>query len=481
MLLRHSALYMSANVAAAVIGFVGVVTLTRLVTPAAYGIFVIVTSLGGVLATISFTWLRHAILRFQSGPSADIRLSALAGYGITMMLYPVALLLLLFVFKVPFGKAMVAILFAAAIALFELGQEILRAQQRVSVYVAGSLIRSGLSLTLCLTAVLAGGDGLALGLAMVSGYVLAALLLAPKIWQRPSQGARWETLVTLARYGLPITVSGLFVALTLALDRFALFYLVGTEAAGVYGATAEFVRQCAILPTVSVSLAIAPLAVATLDRNDRVATTRHLADGAELLLAVMLPAAVGLSIAAPQVAGTILGPEYRAGATQLIPWLAFAFTAHMLSQQYVQLSFALANQPQKYIWHTSSIFLVNLALMLPMITWFGIWGAALAFLMSEVSGVIIGIWMARKTYALPPIGWQVMQISGAVAAMAVVALAMRQWIDRTDVIGLAVVVLSGGLAYVTAAVSLNVVGSRPHLMRMLRLVFPVGPARPPQA
>jgi O-antigen/teichoic acid export membrane protein len=388
---------------------------------------------------------------------------------------------MLLIFQVPIAKALVAVLFAASIAFFELGQEILRAQQRVQIYVSGSLTRSGLSLTLCLAAVLAGGGGLALGLAMVTGYVVAALLLAPKIWQRPRQAARWETLVTLARYGLPITVSGLFVALTLVLDRFALFYLIGTEAAGVYGATAEFVRQCAILPAVSASLAIAPLAVATLDKNDGVATTRHLAEGAELLLAVMIPAAVGLAIAAPQVAGTILGPEYRSAATGLIPFLAFAFMAHMISQQYVQLSFALANQPQKYIWHTGSIFLINLVLMLPLIGWFGIAGAASAFLLSESSGVIIGLWMARRTYALPPIGWPLLRIAGAATVMAIVVFAMRQWLERTDVVGLAAIVLTGGVAYVAAALALNVVRSRQHVLTLLHLTFKAGPSRPPQA
>jgi O-antigen/teichoic acid export membrane protein len=480
-LLRQSALYMVANAVAAVIGFASVMALTRLVAPSDYGVFVVATSLGTVLATVSFTWLRHAILRFQSGPDADVRLSALAGYGLTVSLYPLALAVLFYVFHVPLAKAVVALLFAAGMSFFELGQEILRARQRVENYVASTLIRSAVSLLCCLVAIVSGGSGLTLALAMVAGYAVSALVMAPRIWQRPRQGPRFETLVTLARYGMPITLSGLFVALTLALDRFALFYVLGTEAAGIYGATAEFVRQCAILPAVSASLAIAPLAVATWDRQDGAATTRHLADGCELLLAVMLPAAVGLAIAAPQLAGTIIGPAYRETAATLIPILAFAFLAHVVSQQYIQLSFGLANQPQRYIWHTVSIFLINLVLMLPLIKLFGIRGAALSFLLSEAAGVVIGLWMARTAYALPALGGRILRIAVAVVAMAAAALLARQLVDRTDILGLGAVVLAGSLAYGIAAVGMDVAGTRHQALAAVPMLRRWRPASPPKA
>jgi O-antigen/teichoic acid export membrane protein len=470
MFLRQSALYTIANVAAALLGFGSVIALTRLVAPSDYGVFVVIMSLGTVLATVTFTWLRHAILRFQSGPDADIRMAALAGYGLTVLLYPAVLLAMLHLFHVPWAQAVIAMMFAAAMALFDLGQEVLRAQQRVKVYVIGSLTRSAASLICCLTAVAFSGSGLTLGLALVSGFVVATLVSSRSVWQRPRKPADIATLMMLARYGLPITVSGLFVALTLALDRFAVFYLVGTDAAGIYGATAEFVRQCAILPAVSACLAIAPLAVATLDRKDATATTQHLADGCELLLAVTLPAAVGLAIAAPQVAGTVFGPEYRGLAAELIPLLAFGFMAHMVSQQYVQLSFSLANRPGQYIWHTGIIFLINFVLMLPLIKLFGVKGAALSLVLSEIAGVIIGLRMARDCYPLPDISVRLVRICAAVAVMAVAAWAMRGWIARTDVLGLVAVVLTGGFAYSISVCVLNVVGARLHALAALKVV-----------
>ena len=467
MLLRQSALYMAANLAAAVIGFTSVMVLTRLVAPADYGVFVVAVGIGNVCATLLFTWLRHAILRFQSQPGADVRLSALTGYGLTLLAYPVALGVLLAVFQVPLEKAAAAVAFAGAIALFELGQEVQRARQQVRGYVLCAVLRSGLSLALCLGAVLLGGGGLSLVVAMAAGYAIAAVLQAPRIWAAPRVPADRATLLRLARYGIPITASGGFVALTVTLDRFALFGLLGPDAVGVYGATADFVRMCAILPAVSASLAIAPLAVSALDRNDGADTARHLGDGLELLVAVMLPAVAGLAIAAPQVAGVILGPEYRQAAIGIIPIFACAIFAHTLSQQYVQLSFGLADKPHFYIVHTGLSFVVNLALMWPLIRLFGLNGAALSFLLAELAGVGIGLWMSRVAFALPLVPRRLARVVAAVGVMALVTLVVRTLVDRTDAVGLAAVLVAGATSYVLAALAFDVVGARRHLAKAL--------------
>lgn len=465
MLLRQSALYLLANGLAAAIGFLSVIVLTRHVAPTEYGVFIVAMSVGTVLSTCFFTWQRHAVLRFQSEKEADVRLSLLAGYALTLALHPIALVLLVVLFRMPMQKALAAVLLAAAGAFFELGQEILRAQQRVPMYVRGAIVRSLASLCLCLGAVWLDLGGIGLVGAVVISYVVSAAISAPSIWQKPRAPFSGPTLKRLATYGLPITFSGAFVALTLALDRFALYALIGTEAVGIYGATAEFVRQCAIMPAISASLALAPLAVSQLQTEDGAATTRHLADGAEILIAVMLPAAVGLAIAAPQVAGTILGTDYRATAAILIPFLAFAFFFHSVSQQFVQLSFGLAEKPYLYIRHTASIFFINLALMLPLVMTFGIVGAAVSLLISEIAGVVIGFLMARAAFPLPRIDGRLLRIAASVGVMALVCLITQWLVDRTDAIGLIILVGAGALSYVAAAVAFNVVRLRPLAVR----------------
>jgi O-antigen/teichoic acid export membrane protein len=477
MLFRQSAVYMVANIAAALIGFASVMTLTRLVQPADYGIYVVVVSIGSIVMTLSFTWLRQSILRFQAEPGVDIRLSALAGYVLTVACYPVALLVAMALFHLPFKTAAAAVLFAAALAFFELGQELQRARQHVRGHAIAAIARSASSFALCLAAMWFGGDGFWLVAALIGGYAIAALVSAPAIWRRPIKPFDAATLGQIARYGLPITLSGLFVAATLTLDRLALASVLGTEAAGIYGATADFVRQCAILPAVSASMAIAPLAVSRLAGASNNATSNDqvlhgLADGGELLLAVMLPTVTGLSIIAPQIAEVMLGPAYRIAAVGLIPIVAVGCLAHIISQQYVQLSYSLARRPGLFVIHTGLIFAINAALMLPLIRRFGLQGAAWSFLISEVSGVLIGLLLARNAYRLPLIPGRLLRICAATAAMAGVTLSLQHLMGRADFTALLVLIFAGGATYVLAALALDVVHCRRVVpMLQVRQVF----------
>lgn len=459
---------MIANLLAAGIGFASVMLLTRLVEPAQYGIYVIAVSLATVISSLGFTWLRHAIMRFQSEPAADVRLAALAGYFLTLAVFPLALAVLTRLFGVSLNVALAALAFAATMMLFELGQELLRARQKVKAQALAGVSRSILSLALAVAWVLAGFGGLGLAAAVTMSYLVIAVASGPVIWRAPLKPFDRDTLGILARYGLPITLSGMFVGLTLNLDRLVLAWMLGAETAGIYGAIADFVRQCAILPAISASMSIAPIAVAALADDRGEAVKDGLRDGVELLLAVLLPTVVGLAIAAPEVAAIILGPSYRAAAPTLIPIVAFAFTAHMISQQYIQLSFSLAKKPGYFIIHTGLILAVNLTLMAPLVRLWGIHGAALSLFIAESTGVLAGYLIARKVFPLP-IGIQrLSRVAGSVVIMAVATWLVRQIVAGSESTRLIAIVGTGILSYVAAAYWFDVVRIRALVADIMR-------------
>lgn len=459
-LFRQSAAYMVANLLAATIGFASVMALTRLVEPAEYGVYVVVAGIGTVLSTVGFTWLRHAVMRFQSDPTADVRMSVLAGYAITLFVFPVVFAVLVLVFGVSARTSALALAFAAAIMLYELGQELLRARQHVKVQSFASVSRAGLALLFSLAAIAAGFGGIGIVGGMIAGYVSVAVASSPSVWAGPRKPFDSKTLLALASYGLPITLSGLFVGANLSVDRLVLAAMHGAETAGIYGAIADFVRQCAILPAISASMAIAPIAVAALAENKSGTVVDGLRDGVELLLAVLLPTVVGLAIAAPEVSAVILGPAYRATAVTLIPIVGCAFMAHMISQQYVQLSFTLANRPGYFILHTGLIFAINLALIVPLVRQFGPHGAGLSLLVSEAAGVVIGYLFARRVFPLPLGVRRLSRVAGSVLFMSGVALLARQLPIASDVLRLVTVVAAGVVSYVAAAYAFDVVRIR---------------------
>lgn len=463
---------MIANLVAAVIGFASVMLLTRLVEPAQYGIYVVIAGIGTILSSLGFTWLRHAIMRFQSDPSADVRMPALVGYGLTILLFPLAFAIIVLGFGVRWQIGAAAVGLAGSMMLFELGQELLRARQQVKAQSLASVSRAGVCLGLSLSAIAAGFGGIGIAVGMATGYLTVAFAARHAIWSGPRQPFDRDTLRMLAAYGVPITLSGLFVGLNLNLDRLALAALSGAETAGIYGAIADFVRQCAILPAISASMSIAPIAVAALAENRGAVLMDGLRDGVELLLAVLMPTVIGLAIAAPEVSAVILGPAYRETAATLIPIFGCAFMAHMISQQYIQLSFSLGKQPGYFIIHTGLILAINLALIVPLVRAFGPKGAAISLLISEAVGVIAGYFMARNVLPLPLGIKRLARVFGSVMIMAVVTLAAKQIPIASDPLRLVVVVVAGVISYVSAAFLLDVVRSRVLVAAVFRRPIP---------
>ena len=93
------------------------------------------------------------------------------------------------------------------------------------------------------------------------------------------------------------------------------------------------------------------------------AVDRHLMKSAELLLAVVMPAVVGLALVAPNVAALVLGRAFQQSAAQLIPILVFAWLFQTISTQFVQVSFHLAKKPHLMVFQGIGNLVVNIAAM----------------------------------------------------------------------------------------------------------------------
>ncbi len=467
MLIRQSAAYMVANGCSAALGFLAVVVFTQLLAPADYGLYVVASSMGTILAALLFTWLRQSILRFESeGGGADVRLTALAGYVLSMAILPLALGVLVVAARLPWVTAAAAVLLAAALSFYDLGQELLRARLQAGSYMIAAVVRSVVSLALAVAAIKAGGGGLGLVAAVACAYGIAALVSARAVWRRPLKPFDRAMLSTFLAFGAPITVSGVLFAIHMGLDRLVVFRMVGAEAAGHYGASADFVRQCIVYPALSASLAIAPLAVRTFASAGADAARRHLAIGGELLLVLIAPAVVGIAVTAPDIAAVVFGPQYRAAAATLMPVIALAWLFYTLSQHFVHLSFNLAQKPSLYIIHGAGTLGLNAALIVPLVQSFGAIGAAWSFLLAEAGGLVLGGVLARRAFPLPNIWTAAVRVATASLVMGgAVHLVVRSF-AAPGFVSLLAGVATGVLVYAALAFALDLVGARALVRRL---------------
>jgi O-antigen/teichoic acid export membrane protein len=469
MLIRQTSTYMVAHGTSAVLGFLSVILFTRLLTPAEYGIYVVALSVAGIISALLFTWVRLSVLRFESeGEATDIRLTALAAYLMSVMTLPVALVVTVRLADVPFDKALAAIVLAAALGLFELGQEILRARLDSLAYMRATIVRAFTAIFISFSLVHAGWGGLGLVAGVVGGYVIAALLFSPRVWQGPRKPFDRATFRTMLGFGIPMAMSGGVFAFHSALDRLLVAYLLGDAAAGVYGASADLVRQIILFPAMSVASAIVPLAIRSLAEEGVDAVDAHLTRSGELLLAVVMPAVVGLAIVAPHFAALILGPEFRDTAASLIPILVFAWLFQTVSQQFVQVSFHLAKKPSLMVAHGTAILVVNLIAMALLVPRFGLIGAAWSLVIAEAAGVVAGYVLSQKAHPLP-LAWRpLVRVVFAVALMACPTALVDRALPDGGFLTFAVTVTSGIVAYGLAAFALDLAGIRTALAERLR-------------
>jgi O-antigen/teichoic acid export membrane protein len=466
--LRQTFQYSIASVVSAAVGLLSAMCFTRLISPEAYGIYVVGLSTAGVVSAVLFTWVRVSALRFQSeGGTVDVRKTVLAGYFIAVLASPIALALATLLSKAPWERSLAATGFALGLGLFELGQELQRARLQSFSYMSASITRACLTFVLGLAAAYFGGGGLGLLIMASLSYLITSLLFAATIFRGPLEPVSLGALKNFATFGVPMTVSGLVFALHSALDRLMVFHFMGDAAAGQYGASADLVRQIILLPAASIASAAVPLAIRAYANGGEEAARPHMEASLEILLAALMPAVVGFALTGNFVAYIILGPDYRETAAQILPILVFAWLFQSLTQFYIHVSFHVAKRPMLVTLQGLGMLTVNIIAMPLMITRYGLIGAAIALVITEVFGAALGWFLARKAFALPFNAWHVARIALATLLMAVVLEGLRQLLP-VGILSLGALVVSGGAVYIAAAVALDIAGVRKPLFAFLR-------------
>ncbi len=469
MLNRHFSIYLVAYILPAAVGFFAVTAYTRLLSPAEYGVYVVGISLAGILGAIFFAWIKLSVSRYQAmSADVDFRGTAIVAFALTTaVLCATTPLVVLFRSDVSVELLLASMFVAIMANAVDVGQEFERAKLRPYRFAAISIVRSVSSVGFGLLGIWLGWGGLGLlaafGLGSLAGIILN--LVGDRTGIARFQRSQF---MQLARYGLPLTLAGLSVAVYSACDRLIVAYLLGKDAAGIFGVAADLPRQFMVMIASSVAAATVPLVFRSLSENNGETTRERLTESLELLLVVVAPVAVWLALAADQVAGTLVGIDFRAGVSALLPTLVLARLFGIANQFYVQISFQLAERPFMLAAQSFLTLVISVILMFVLIPAYGLYGAALATLATEAIGFLVALVLMHRAYPIPFELNRLAGVGAAAALMAAVILVARSQAGGTGFASLVIVSLAGGLAYAAAAWLLNVANVRTLSLRVLR-------------
>jgi O-antigen/teichoic acid export membrane protein len=462
MLNRHVFIYLFGHGVPAFFGFIALIVFTHIIDPSEYGIYVIGTSIAGIVSMAFFGWIRLSVSRYQAATEkADLRAVILVSYASTLAVASVTFVLLLLVMSKSVDQVSAGLIFIFVVCLsaFEISQELRRALFKPIIFTAAAATRSIVALVLGVAVIKAGWGGLGLLASTSFSFLAANALFAWPIWGRRFQLKELQLTRKFVQYGMPLAVSGLVFAFYAAFDRLAVAYLLGQEAAGRYGVASDLARQMIGVVAASVGAAVSPIAFRTMVAG-KDATRDHLNKSLELLLALVAPVAVWLVICSDVLAGTIVGAQYGPTVALLLPLLAIARLFGAVTNFYVHISYQLAERPLLQLMNDSSILLLYLVLMVPLTLRFGLMGAAGAALGAELVGLLFGLALARRGFQLPFAPNVLMRISLSLAFMAVATYVAKSAIGGPDWARLVNASIAGGAAYGTAVFALDIGGIR---------------------
>jgi len=470
MLLGQTATYFAANVFSAAFGLVNVMLFTRLFAPAEFGTYALGVGFAAIASTFLTTWLRLPIMRLQArGDGTDVRGILAPGLLLSCLLVPFVYLGTLAA-GLDNGPALAAAGLALAIALFETSQDLLRARLQAFTAMKATILRAVMISVLGVAVTLLGRAG---GLLLVSSalaYGLAAWAFGREAWGGTIVCFDRARLLGLAKAGLPLTVSLTLLALSTVIDRFIIARLIGPGAAGQYTAGADLVRQALIIPAVSAAAAFFPLAVQIHANQGRDAVRIHLDECFEFLLALMLPACVGFAVVSPHLAAVILGADFREVAATVMPIVAIAIVFHVMSSQYLHISFLLSERNSFFLLNTGSALVVNVVVSILLIEHLGVIGAAWGRLAAEIFGFLGALVLTRWAFPMPVPYLRMMRVLIATIVMAIVVRSLELALSLTDRDALATLLPAGIVSYLAMCWLLDIAKSRRRLSRGLLIV-----------
>jgi O-antigen/teichoic acid export membrane protein len=474
MLLKHSGGYLLARILPAAVSFASLVLYTRLLSPADYGIYVLVIAGVSLVKALMFSWLDMALLRIM--PAHKERPEALLG---TVL----AIYLLLVVASGIAGVAAAALwpdpviakLIAFGVPLlwahawFELNLTLAQAKLMPGRYGLMMCARALVTLGLGATLILWGAGAYAPLIGFCAGSMLGGVAIAAWDWRGIRPRIDGPLSRQLAHYGVPLTGTIALAFVLDAADRFMISAMIGEEAVGPYAAAYDLTAQSLTMLMMIVNLAAYPLAVRAYEEGGMAKADDQIRQNGAMLMAVALPATTGIVILAGSIAGVFLGPAFRDTGAQILPWIAVAMLLAGMREYFFDLAFQLKRRTGLLIWSPAVAAVCNILLNLWWIPKYGVVGAAWATLTSYLIALLVCIVIGRQLLPIRPDWSQLARIAAATSAMGGVLLLLPQ---VGGVIGMIEEIAAGAAVYAAGAVLLDVMGARTYLLRRLGIARP---------
>lgn len=448
---------------------------TRLVDPDAYGRFVLVVSTAHLVEVFTMSWIRIGQMRFYEAENQKNQLASLLAtmsLSFLITLICVVPISIIFLMLLPLDSALSNALLVG-IGYLILRSAVLQSLARYRTagkakrYTIVEIGRALLGFAAAVVLVLAMDRkdiGLLLGITFGYGVVWAFDLREYSKMLIPSYFDK-SKLQEIFGYVWPVIIQLTLVQLMTVSDRYMIGFFLDAENVGLYSVGFNVAQNSIGLIFTMIVVASYPLLLKEFEIHGADWARDRIRHNFSLILAVCLPAAVGLAITSDLVATTLLGQKYRDAGTNIIPWIALStFVAGLRLHVYAHV-FPLFKRVDLTLKMMTLVVGTNFVLNAFLIPRIGITGAILATVAADSIGLALYVVVGRR---LMPLDFPLRDASRILTATALMAASLAALDFPKSALGLAAAVSVGITVYGFSAFTLDILGARTYLLGLLR-------------
>lgn len=472
MLLRQTLLYLPAQVVGPIFQFISVVAWTHFLSPESMGVFALVTATQELAYTATLFWFTLYTVRYHDvdGPEQERR-RFLDTEMAVMLASALASIVLVFALRVTVETQWSGMLTLAGIAyitsraaVIQLGDRA-RTEHDTFTYSALQIVWPVVGLGLGLVLVEVSGPSAA---AVLWGYTAAQVLsiliavMRLEIGWNPMRLAN-DIIRQALRYGLPLLVGGIFVWLANNGLRFVVEHMEGTVAVGLVTVGWALGLRAAAFASMLVTAAAFPLALKRAREGDMADGQLQLQRNGVLLLAALLPAAVGLWMVSAPFVTLVVAEPFREMTAAVLPMSILAGALRSFRIHFGEQVFLLREHPMVPLYNDCLDAALSLA------------GGAAGLLIGGLPGSVAGVAAASFISLVVTLGcgWHwfrfavpVFDALKLIAATAVMAFAVSRLAVAPTVLSLGFAALVGAVVYALAVVLLFPHGLRAAMVQL---------------
>lgn len=463
--------YIPSNIVPALVSFGMIYAYTRLLTPTEFGAYSFIFSAVMIAQISFFIAIPVAVMRFQ--PAADmanrraefLKEAYAIFYGVSLAVVIASTLASLIVGVRPEHHAIAWIglpLLLGRSAIL-VNQAVNRSDNAMGRYNLIECTHAALGFILGLLFVLFAGPtarSVLLGL-LIAAVVCAAidtrLLLSPF---RRLAGGRADGrpfLTQLVNYSWPLATVAMASSILQLSDRFLIGTLASAQMLGIYTVAYSLVERPTTLISSAISTATFSYVVQTLEKDGRDAGRHQLGLNGIVLIALTLPACVGLSLTSQHIAAVLVGPGFREGVAALIPIMCVTALIHGVRNHFVDHTFHLSGRSAMMLWTYGPAAAANVLINLITVPAYGMFGAAWTGLGCQVAALLLSWLVGRRVF---PLWLPLQQVARIVLAVLAMAAAIASIDFPLTWLGLLGEVSLGAAVYIATCIGLDVGGAR---------------------